>query len=123
MFSMFIETPPPSEPVTGIYQEKLAFGPFGLAAGETTPTTPPTGFSEVLWLQVLQSAADKYKNLRLVCDGTLHVLGVQQGFPFDDTTAPLVVELIPAPYVMRELQRLCSANQAETPRSIVYHGV
>lgn len=96
------------------------FGPFGQAAGEVSTET---GFSEVLWLQVAQSAPETFRTLRVFCNGTLRVLGPQQGFPANDTTAPHVVELVPAPREMRELDRLCSAQQTETPRRIIYHGV
>ena len=63
------------------------------------------------------------RTLRIICNGTLRVVGVQQGFPPSDLTAPHVVELVPAPREIRELARLCSAQQTETPRRIIYHGV
>jgi hypothetical protein len=120
MFSMFVESPPASTPVNLVYFEKRPFGPFGKAAGEVSTET---GFSEILWLQVAQSAPGPFRMLRVICDGTLRVLGPQQGFPANDTTAPYTVELVPAPLVMRELQRLCAAQNTETPRRIIYHGV
>ena len=120
MFSMFVESPPPSMPVNLVYFEKLSFGPFGEAANEPDREA---GFSEILWLQVAQNALEAYRKLRLVCNGTLRVLGPQQDFPANDLTAPHVVELIPAPVVMKELERLCAAAQIETPRRIIYHGV
>ena len=120
MFSMFVESPPPTTPVNMVYFEKLSFGPFGEAANEPDKEA---GFSEILWLQVAQNAAETYRKLRLVCNGTLRVLGPQQGFPANDLTAPHVVELIPAPVVVKELERLCAAAQIETPRRIIYHGL
>lgn len=120
MFSMFVNSPPASTPVNLVYFEKQPFGPFGKAAGELSTET---GFSEVLWLQVAQSAPETFRTLRVICNGTLRVLGPQQGFWPMDTTAPHVVELVPAPREMRELERLCSAQNTETPRRIIYHGV
>jgi phosphatidylserine/phosphatidylglycerophosphate/cardiolipin synthase-like enzyme len=120
MFSMFVNPPPAGTPVNLVYFEKRAFGPFGKAAGEVSTET---GFSEVLRLQVAQSAPEALRALRIVCNGTLRVLGPQQGFPATDATAPRVVELVPAPRELRELQRLCSAQKTEAPRRIIYHGV
>jgi phosphatidylserine/phosphatidylglycerophosphate/cardiolipin synthase-like enzyme len=120
MFSMFVNSPPAGTPVKLVYFEKRAFGPFGQAAGEVSGLT---GFSEVLWLDVAQSAPEKFRTLLVVCNGTLRVLGPQQGFPANDPAAPLVVELVSAPRELRELNHLCSAQKTETPRRIIYHGI
>jgi hypothetical protein len=119
MFSMFVAQSPSDSPIN-IYSENQAFGPFGEAAGEVSTVS---GFSEILWLDLAQSAAESFRALRLVCNGSIRVAGTQKGFPVADPTSPLVVELVPAPNEMRELARLCLANHIETPRQIFYHGV
>lgn len=119
MFSMFV-APSPATSAVNIYSEHQAFGPFGQAAGEISTVT---GFSEILWLDLAESAAETFRSLRLICNGTIRVAGTQKGFPVADPTSPIIVEVIPAPSEMKELARLCLANNMETPRSIFYHGV
>lgn len=116
---MFVASSPASSPVN-IYSEHRAFGPFGKAAGELSTES---GFSELLWLDLAESADPKFRTLRLICNGTLRVAGTQLGFPDDDATSPLIVELVPAPSEMKELDRLCRAGPMETPTKILYHGV
>ncbi len=120
LFSMFVETPPLVQPVTMTYQEKRAFGPWGRAAGEPILDS---GFSETLWLGIAEIQPQKFRTLRVVCNGFLRVIGTQAGFPSGDPLSPLVVELVPGPREMRELTRLCAAARIETPKQIIYHGV
>jgi len=106
--------------VNTVYREKQAFGPFGQAAGEVSPDS---GYSQALWLEVAQSAPEKFRGLYIICDGAIRIAGVEKGFPDDVPDSPLVVELTPSPRVMNELDRLCHTAQIETPRRILYHGV
>ena len=86
MFSMFVASPPAGIRVNDIYREKFAFGPFGELAGDIPAEL--SGFWEALWLEVSQSATE-FHTLRLICDGTIRVVGVQRGFPSDASDSPL----------------------------------
>jgi hypothetical protein len=119
MFSMFV-APSPATSAVNIYSEDRAFGPFGKAAGEISTET---GFSEILWLELAASADESFRSLRLICSGTLRIAGTQKTFPASDPASPVVVELVPGPSEMKELARLCLANNMETPERIFYHGV
>ena len=120
MFSMFVTSPSSGTPVNTVYQEKQAFGPFGAAAGIVSPDS---GFSEALWLEVAQSAPQKFRTLYAFCAGEIRVVGTQAGFPIAPDS-PLIVALKPRPRPeMQELDRICRASQIETPLQIFYHGL
>ena len=118
MFAMPL-APPPAGMTP--YRENRAFGPFGDFADELPPVTE-SGFSQTLWLDIEDSAADTFRTFYACCAGKVLVTGTQPGFsPAPD--APLTVGLIPDPVPeMSELAGICQAAEIECPIGILYHG-
>jgi phosphatidylserine/phosphatidylglycerophosphate/cardiolipin synthase-like enzyme len=121
MFSMFLASPPAGTPVSSVYREKQAFGPYTIAG--------TSGFSAGIQVDVAESAPPQYRTVRTCCKGWLNVVGIQPGSSATDLNSPLVVALTPDPPEAQQMSDAAAAlaNVAlakfEPPVAFIYMGL
>lgn len=120
MFKMFVHPVAATTPVTDVYRQHRAYGPYGNRAWDDSVDDAHSGFSPWLSLEIRASAPIRYRELRAVCSGSLRIL------PTPTPGAPPHIRMVvlePVPHSARELDYIGKQVGTETTVGFQYDGV